>query len=267
MNRAGRNDPCLCGSGKKYKSCCLCKRPREQLSLVGHSEKFDGIQWNVNGQAWVHLLSGGWVEAESTFYETSYARKSGKKKTVSHIPNAFVPDVPTFLSSFDAVFAIDTNTKEIRGSPISVSVIARLWARRLSNGDVLVLSSADLDFFCFKGIPGGEAEKYAWRWLVRWIVARPEYKDTVRIALISDHDIRNHQRYNSGQLPIYGDFYLPKTVTILYATTDSGNTGILNKYIRQCDKHAGMILKGLEADGAIIVGETTIVIDQMSNAQ
>ena len=23
MNKTGRNDPCLCGSGKKYKKCCL----------------------------------------------------------------------------------------------------------------------------------------------------------------------------------------------------------------------------------------------------
>jgi uncharacterized protein len=24
--RTGRNDPCPCGSGKKYKKCCLCSR-------------------------------------------------------------------------------------------------------------------------------------------------------------------------------------------------------------------------------------------------
>ena len=25
MNKPGRNDPCLCGSGKKYKKCCIGK--------------------------------------------------------------------------------------------------------------------------------------------------------------------------------------------------------------------------------------------------
>ncbi len=25
MNKIGRNDPCPCGSGKKYKQCCLLK--------------------------------------------------------------------------------------------------------------------------------------------------------------------------------------------------------------------------------------------------
>lgn len=25
MNKIGRNDPCFCGSGKKYKKCCIDK--------------------------------------------------------------------------------------------------------------------------------------------------------------------------------------------------------------------------------------------------
>jgi hypothetical protein len=28
MSKLGRNDPCHCGSGKKYKHCCLGKEPR-----------------------------------------------------------------------------------------------------------------------------------------------------------------------------------------------------------------------------------------------
>jgi len=31
MNNPGRNDPCHCGSGKKYKKCCL---PQEQPTLI-----------------------------------------------------------------------------------------------------------------------------------------------------------------------------------------------------------------------------------------
>ena len=27
-NKIGRNDPCPCGSGKKYKACCLLKQKR-----------------------------------------------------------------------------------------------------------------------------------------------------------------------------------------------------------------------------------------------
>jgi SEC-C motif len=30
-NRPGRNDPCPCGSGKKYKLCCALKKDRLSL--------------------------------------------------------------------------------------------------------------------------------------------------------------------------------------------------------------------------------------------
>jgi len=31
--KVGRNDPCPCGSGKKYKKCCLGKNGKETLDL------------------------------------------------------------------------------------------------------------------------------------------------------------------------------------------------------------------------------------------
>ena len=37
MAKPGRNDPCPCGSGKKYKNCCLAKEEaaeREELAKV-----------------------------------------------------------------------------------------------------------------------------------------------------------------------------------------------------------------------------------------
>ena len=32
MKKAGRNDPCPCGSGKKFKKCCELKMVRSRLS-------------------------------------------------------------------------------------------------------------------------------------------------------------------------------------------------------------------------------------------
>lgn len=45
MSKAGRNDPCPCGSGKKYKQCCwnkrlpLGKRPFKATVLSGGAKK------------------------------------------------------------------------------------------------------------------------------------------------------------------------------------------------------------------------------------
>jgi uncharacterized protein len=35
VEKVGRNDPCPCGSGKKYKSCCLQKEQQKKSPLGG----------------------------------------------------------------------------------------------------------------------------------------------------------------------------------------------------------------------------------------
>jgi len=48
MGKIGRNDPCPCGSGKKYKKCCLSKdRKREQECLSSVSMDFV-VDWILN---------------------------------------------------------------------------------------------------------------------------------------------------------------------------------------------------------------------------
>jgi hypothetical protein len=32
MNKAGRNDPCPCGSGKKFKKCCEMKQKHKKIN-------------------------------------------------------------------------------------------------------------------------------------------------------------------------------------------------------------------------------------------
>ncbi len=46
--RVGRNDPCPCGSGKKYKSCCLLKKQQHTSSLKGR--KFTAKVLSAGGQ-------------------------------------------------------------------------------------------------------------------------------------------------------------------------------------------------------------------------
>ena len=40
--RIGRNDPCPCGSGKKFKKCCMNKRPIEEETDLSHSGGMGG---------------------------------------------------------------------------------------------------------------------------------------------------------------------------------------------------------------------------------
>ena len=45
--KIGRNDPCPCGSGKKYKNCCLReeKAPKEQTSVTPAEERVERLIW------------------------------------------------------------------------------------------------------------------------------------------------------------------------------------------------------------------------------
>ena len=43
-DRVGRNDPCPCGSGQKYKKCCLSKSPGDPGDLEAHYQKKYGIR-------------------------------------------------------------------------------------------------------------------------------------------------------------------------------------------------------------------------------
>jgi hypothetical protein len=37
MKKIGRNDPCPCGSGKKYKKCCGIENKQRQFSVLSSS--------------------------------------------------------------------------------------------------------------------------------------------------------------------------------------------------------------------------------------
>jgi hypothetical protein len=66
MGNVGRNDPCLCGSGKKYKKCCLHRE--EQLSLTSLEPDFfqgpeeydysnvDSVQELLESTQWTNIL-------------------------------------------------------------------------------------------------------------------------------------------------------------------------------------------------------------------
>ncbi|MFT4929149.1 MAG: hypothetical protein ACI8WB_005279, partial [Phenylobacterium sp.] len=34
MSKISRNDPCLCGSGKKYKKCCMAKDDAARVEVM-----------------------------------------------------------------------------------------------------------------------------------------------------------------------------------------------------------------------------------------
>jgi len=249
MKRIGRNDPCPCGSGRKYKKCCLRKRPREQYVYIGFREAFDGLTLD-DGQVFVNLPLGKRAKADPVLAQTQYTRTNGREKVLSSVPDAATFDIQGYLAShFDAIWAVDTNTKRLNKDDVSVSSILECYPRMTAPTEVEIACRKN-GTIVFRNCPNGEAEKHAWYGLVTRITENPGYREDMRIALVTDHDLQKHCQYNAREIPIYQGFFLPANFTLVYATSDA-NENILNSLIRQCDRDAGKKLHELETEGRI----------------
>lgn len=262
MAGVGRNDPCPCGSGRKYKNCCLGKLPRNQIVCIGYRQPFEGVTFEKD-ETFVILSPGKKVKADAVFSQTQYTRKSGKDKVLSRVPDKATLDLPTTLASFDAIFAIDTNTKQINDDAVSISCIWECYAKMVEAEQKIKISHGKVGNLCFKNCPDNMSERIAWFRLARLIHSNPKYKTNQKIAIITDHDLSNHPHYNSKKLPIYDDFYLPDNIKLLYASSDADSANIFNMLIKKCDKDAANNLAQLEKSGAVTMGNTTIKVDEI----
>ena len=80
MSKAGRNDPCPCGSGKKYKSCCI-NLDRPQGTSGGLKRKITAKVLTVPPKA-VNLM-------ERTYGDSLHAIEKGET------PKSVDPKEPT----------------------------------------------------------------------------------------------------------------------------------------------------------------------------
>lgn len=259
MKKIGRNEPCPCGSGNKYKKCCLNKIPRYQYVYIGHKDKFDGVS-SENGKVSIHL-SDKKIEPDSVFTQTQYTRKKGTEKIVNSIPGGDASDIMSYLiSNFNLIYAIDTNTKQVKNNKISVGSIIEYNTKNTQKNSILFRKIGNI---IFKKCPDRLEEKFSWIRLVKLIISSKNYNRQLKYAIISDHDFRNHTKYNERELPLAGDFYLPDNFTLLYASSDTGKEFLLNKLISECEKDAKKILNDFEKNDVIYLNYTKISIDNI----
>lgn len=264
MGQIGRNDPCPCGSGRKYKKCCIGKAPRHTTLLVGHTKKFQGVTINRDGQVWVQLESGITVKADAVLSETGYTKKDGKEKVLTSIPKKVALDIPLYLDTdYDRFYAIDTNTRQIKSDRISVATIFECYTRNISQQqlDLFYRNGGNL---IFKNAPEGLEEKFSWKHMISLLCSSKNYKNEMRIAIITDHDADNHSRFNSGTSPIIGRFYLPKNFTLLYARSGAGTGNIMNWLLEKCEKDAKATLDALHKNGRVNIQNRVVSIDNIA---
>ena len=268
MEKTSRNNPCPCGSGKKYKKCCLNKKPYENAVFVASSDPLHGFDFDKEGMAVNGLtLDDRLIKPVITYSQTHYANDSGKEKVIARIQDKVIlneKELMRYLSSvFDVIIAIDTNTKVIGSESISATGIIHCVLQPMSKPDTYYADFTWQRVMLFRNCPNElSAEKFGWVTEIQRINRIPHSKLS-RFVIITDHDLDSHASYNAQRVPIFKDFQLPDNFTLMYGRSDGPNLNLLNSPVKKCDKEANNILRILEQNGYCQYGDKKYSIDQI----
>lgn len=160
--KVGRNDPCPCGSGLKYKKCCLGKNGKETLDLEDLYAKKYGIRLKKLQDIEGIRRAGRLVLDTLDLVETKIkpAMTTDEINTLVHeftIKNGATP-APLNYRGFPKSVCVSVNEVVCHGIP---------GGRKLNDGDIVnvditsILNGyfADANKTFFLGTPGPEARK------------------------------------------------------------------------------------------------------------
>jgi len=241
--KIGRNEPCPCGSGMKFKKCCLSKKPRTTSIIIDHGEPkpINGISIDQKSGEVKFLNEGQPVIPKRAWIEKSYARNNKGAKILLQVPlneEHLMLSPDNIVRDFDLVYAIDTNTRKIKDGQISLASIILGQMDRLNANVFLYAPVHCLELRNVKCRP----ENLAWKLSIEMMQRNPGFSSALKVALIVDSDLDNLKRYNECEMPIYGSYYLPNNFQFIYAGADVKKETIPNKLIRVADKEASQLL-------------------------
>lgn len=246
MSSVGRNHPCPCGSGKKYKQCCLAqisnKKPRSEYVYATTRDEVSEISLSFDS------LTGA-IEFQTpvinSYAQTTYERESTKgPKVLNKIPLnisalRFSPDQSLF-EDYELLFAIDTNTRQINGVKHSVGGILYCELQKPEQA-IKWLVPFGIEF-----TDEHKPENFSWKIVIEHILDDPSLCSVPRIGMLVDSDYGNLDSYNKRILPVWGDVFIPMNVRLIYASTDSGREFLVNKLISEADKFSNLLLDHIE---------------------
>lgn len=144
------------------------------------------------------------------------------------------------LLEFDHLIAIDTNTNRIGNSTVSITAAYHLIPRSRSSDQVMLNGQilAVVEFWNIKEKP----ENFGWWQILQSIELNRNFYQG-KIVLIVDSDLGNHDAFNKRELPVFGDFFLPKDISIIYGSDKGGSEHLSTKMIKYCHNLASDLYK------------------------
>jgi hypothetical protein len=253
-----RNKKCECGSGRKYKNCCLNKATHKRFNLITYQPSEEDINRETNTiNVSIHIDATNEkidllvsetkksLLSEGTKLQTGYFRKSGKPKILSEIPSngEHYTDIIKQIKKFDKIYAIDTNNRILSNGIKSVGIAFEIYGIPTNNGYEFHHIPVDYPFLITEET--NKPENYNWRKLIELIEKVKKYSKDIEIAIIVDSDLGSIPDYNSRKEPIIDDYYLPKNYQLIFAS-DSASHSFLNTAIKKCHKFANKVIGLIE---------------------
>lgn len=192
-------------------------------------------------------------EIEKVYFERSYERSKGRK-VVTRVPQSVVgaslsPEKKLF-QRYNKIFSIDTNRDSDTADGVYSVAIIRLdsvWcgsARGLIHhwkiSVVCCLIYAEIHF---------KPENFGWIVSLLHLQETDQISDSDRVGLVVDSDLGNIDAFNKREKPVERGFFLPGNVELIYASSDTGRTNILNKLIATADSISSQSLRGIRNKG------------------
>jgi hypothetical protein len=222
------------------------KRREEQIFFTTEAKSGEiTIFFDQNGN--LELDNG----MRNIYTETTYGRPKGKK-VISRVPLIDSGQFEINMAieeNFDVIFAIDTNTRSIGGVNISISGV--IQCQKVFAVDPFGVTEKSwgywtpfcMEFTDIKSMP----ENVGWMMLIDYLHFKMKDIRGKKIGIIVDSNLENLNNYNLRILPIYGNFFLPENIKLIYASSDVGKDLFPNQMLKLADKASNMCLKELES--------------------
>jgi hypothetical protein len=227
----------------------MARNTRKKRTLAIHMDprnyyEFDGIAMDFNSQK-LNGVKGNkhYPLIEEARFEFTRERdnKGPKMLHTSSSPNG-----DTWFSTnhqllaYDHLIAVDTNTNNLNGSTVSITAAYHLIPEKHEQG-IAHCRAAVITLLELWNV-AEKPENLGWYQVLNAIEAHPN-NFIGKIGLIVDSDLGEHQAFNSREKPIFGDYYLPDNVTIIYGSDKGGAEHLSTKMIKYCHDLAADLYK------------------------
>lgn len=195
-------------------------KPRDSYIYIGCTEKFDHVGQTDDS---FQLPDDG--KTYYLFHQREYPRDQKPKVIYALFPffgaRSVKKDPLDELRKYDKIFAIDTNHRD----HAITTVVGGAWSRSKSRLNTKIL-------FTRAFVPtSAKPEREAWKSFIE----ESDVSQHQRCTLIVDSELGELARINAREIPIFGEFVLPESWQLNYATSDVNDAFPIVQMMRQCD--------------------------------